>query len=160
MRRLLTAAALPAVLAVTVGCGAAHGSAASTSAQRSPAALGVSSGQPVSPTPAPTSPAPVRWLPLLTARQLAADDLLPRNWTLVRLTHGGTVAEIRYHIGGCLPQPKGVLVTQSSTAVTLSLEAPHLNVAADCAPELATARAQVHIPALAGRALRHAPPTG
>jgi hypothetical protein len=152
-------AALAAVLAVTVGCGAAHSSAA-TSAESSPATPGLSTGQPIPATPIPTSPARMRWLPVLRGRQLAADDLLPRNWTLIRLTHGGTVAEIRYHIGGCLPQPKGVLVSQSRTAVMLSLEAPRPSVAADCAPVLAAARAQVHIPALAGRTLRHAPPTG
>jgi hypothetical protein len=159
MRRLLTVAALPAVLAVTASCGAAHGPAAAPSARRSSAAVGVSSGQPVSPVPSHTSPAPMRWLPLLSARQAAADDLLPRNWALVRITHGGTVAEIRYHIGGCLPQPKGVLVTQTPTAVTLALVAPRPSVAADCAPVLDSATAQVHIPALAGRTLRHAPPT-
>ena len=63
---------------------------------------------------------------------------------------------IRYPVGGCLPQPKGVLVTQSPTAVTLSLEAPHPSLAADCAPMVGTETAQVHVPGLAGRTFHHA----
>jgi hypothetical protein len=75
----------------------------------------------------------------------------------VRLTQGGTVAEIRYRIGGCLPPPKGVLVSQSDSAVMLSLEAPQLKLAADCAQVGGAETALVHIPALGNRALRHAP---
>ncbi|MBV9855543.1 MAG: hypothetical protein JOY82_13675 [Streptosporangiaceae bacterium] len=104
------------------------------------------------------SPAPVvreEWLPVLSAGQVAAGHLLPRNWTLLRLGQGGTAAEIRYPYGGCLPKPEGVLLTQSGGAVLMSLEAPRPSLAADCAPVVATEAAWVHIPALAGRVLRH-----
>ena len=151
MKRLLIAVAVPAV---TVGCGAAHGLAA---AHGSPAGPGVASARATPPAHSHGPPVRKGWLPLLSARQVAAGHLLPRGWMLLRLTHGGTVAEIRYHFGGCLPQPNGVLVTQSHTAVTLTLEAPRSTLAADCAPVVATEAAWIHIPALAGRTLRHPP---
>lgn len=153
MKRWLIAAVLAAVLAVTVGCGTAHDPAAT---QGSPGAPGVSSGRPGHPAPSRAPLVRKGWLPRLSARQVAAGHLLPRKWTLLRLTQGGTVAEIRYHVGGCLPQPKGVLVTQSATAVTLSLEATRPSLATDCAPTVGTETARVHVPGLAGRTFHHA----
>ena len=154
MKRFLIGEMIAAVLAVA-GCGMAHSPASTT--MGSPGAPGVSSVRPTHSTPTRAPLVRKKWLPVLSARRVAVGHLLPQKWMLLRLTQAGTVAEIGYSFGGCLPQPKGVLVTQSATAVTLSLEAPRPRLAADCAPVLADEVAQVRIPALAGRTLRHPP---
>jgi hypothetical protein len=136
------------------GCGSVHGASA---AQSGLTGAGVASGKPGHSASSHSVPASARWLPALTRPKVARGQLLPRKWTLVRLTDDGRVAEIRFRFGACLPRPKGVLETQSSTAVILRLEAPQPRLAALCATKGTLETAWVHIPALAGRELRHAP---
>lgn len=141
------------------GCGALQGSPAaqgSASIHGATSAAGVSGSHPARATASPAPRAGNLWLPVLTSRQVADGHLLPQKWTLLRLAQGGTAAEISYDFGGCLATPKGVLVSQSSTTVTMSLEAPSPPLAADCAPVVAVQVAWVHLPALGGRTLQHA----
>jgi hypothetical protein len=156
MKRFLAAAAVAAGLAAALaGCGVAQSPAtAAGAASGSPSAAGTSSGRPGHVAPSPRPPAGKRWLPVVTARQVRADHLLPQNWKLLRVAPGGTAVEISYFFGPCLGDPAGVLVSESGGAVTLSLEAPSPSVAGDCAPVVATRAAWVRIPALDGRALR------
>lgn len=144
MKRSMFAGAVAALavagLAVA-GCGTAHanGSAASGTKAGSLAAAHQLKG----------------YLPALTAQQVTAGHLVSRPWTLVHLSNG--VAQIKYSYGGCTPAPKGVLVTQSGSAVTMSLEAPRLKPGTVCAPNLVVATARVSLPGLAGHTLQHAP---
>jgi hypothetical protein len=145
MKRLLIGAVMAAVLAVA-GCGVAQGSAAH----------GTGGGGAAHNRGSHAASAGKNALPVLTASQVAAGHLVSRPWTLVRITHGGTVAEIRYSFGGCQPRPRGVLVTQSPASVTLALEAPRLPPGTVCTPDLRVATAQVHLPALTSQELHHA----
>jgi hypothetical protein len=159
MKRLLAGPLMAVALGVTgvfavTACGTAHGV---TSAQNGPAVAGVSSAKPGDSAPSHSGPASPRWLPVLSTRQVARGNLLPRKWTLVRLTDGGRVAEIKFPFGACLPLPKGVVVTQSATGLVLRLEAPQPRLAAYCASKGTVETARVHIPPLAGRQLQHAP---
>lgn len=117
----------------------------------------MASGNPGHSMSSHSGPGASHWLPALSKRQVARGDLSPRKWSLVRVTDGGTAAEIRFPFGACLPRPKGVVVTGSHTAVVLQLVAPQPKLAAYCASKGTTETALVHIPALAGRALRPAP---
>ncbi|MGH3159365.1 MAG: hypothetical protein ACRDNF_22715 [Streptosporangiaceae bacterium] len=87
-------------------------------------------------------------------RQVATDHLLPQKWKLLGVTQGRTAVEIGYFYGPCLAKPKGVLVSESGSTVKLSLEAPNLPLAADCAPVITKQTAWVHIPALYSLTLR------
>ena len=97
---------------------------------------------------------PKGYLPALSAQQVAAGHLVSRPWTLVGVSHG--VAQIKYSYGGCTPRPKGVLVTQTGSAITMSLEAPRLKPGTVCAPNLVVTTARVNLPGLAGHTLQHA----
>lgn len=137
------------VIGVTVavlslaGCGVAHaaGGGHSGSASRAVAGRAVPKG----------------YLPVLTARQVAGGHLVSRPWALVRLTQRATVAEIRYSFGGCQPRPRGVMVTESVSAVTLTLAGPAVRAGSACTPDLIVGTARVQIPSLGSRVLRHAP---
>jgi hypothetical protein len=147
-----TAAGGLAVVATVAGCGAAQSSATATgSAVGRPSAAGASSGRPAHFGPSPKRSAGRRWLPVLTARKVAADHLLSQKWKLLRVAQGGTAVEISYFFGPCLAPPKGVLIVESGSTVTLSLEAPNPRLAADCAPVVSTQAAWVRIPVLHGR---------
>jgi hypothetical protein len=159
MKRLLAGPLMAVAFGVTgvfavAACGSVHGGSA---AQSGLTGAGVASGKPGLSMSSHSGPASPRWLPVLTARQAARGHLLPRKWTLVRLTDGGRAAEIRYPFGACLPRPKGVLETESPSAVTLRLEAAQPRLAAYCATKGTVETAWVHIPPLAGRDLRPAP---
>jgi hypothetical protein len=143
MKRLTIAGA--ALLAVTglavAGCGTARANAPAASGSK-PGALAAAH-------------LPKGYLPELTAQQVAAGHLVSRPWTLVSTAHG--VAQIKYSYGGCTPRHKGVLVTRSGSAITMSLEAPRLKAGTVCAPNLAVATSRVSLPSLAGHSLQHAP---
>lgn len=137
------------------GCGAAQSSAkAAGPASGSPTAAGTSGGPQRHLKLSPRPSAERRWLPVLTAREVAADHLLPQKWKLLRVAQEGTAVEISYFSGPCLAHPKGVLIAESGSTLTLSLEAPNPRLAADCAPAVATQAAWVRIPVLDGRTLR------
>jgi hypothetical protein len=159
MKRLLAGPLMAVAIGVTgvfavAGCGSVHGASA---AQSGLTGAGMASGKPGHSMSSPPGPASHRWLPALTGRQVARGHLLPRKWALVRLADGGRAAEISFRFGACLPHPKGVVETQSGTAVTLGVEAPQPRLAAFCATKGTVETAWVHLPALAGRELRHAP---
>jgi hypothetical protein len=159
MKRFRAARAVGAglvVVAMLAGCGSAQGSASAAGpAVGSPEAAGTSGGRPAHVTPPSEPSARKQWLPVLTARLVAADHLLPQRWKLLRVAQGSTAVEISYFSGPCLADPKGVLIVESGSAVTLSLEAPNPRLAADCAPDsVATQTAWVRTPVLHGRTLR------
>jgi len=142
MKRLMIAGAV-ALLAVA-GCGTAHAHG------NTPAASGSKSGK------LAAANLPKGYLPALTVQQVAAGHLVSRAWTLVRTSHGGTVAQIKYSYGGCTPRPKGVLVTRTGSKITMSLEAPRLKTGTVCAPNLVVTTSSVSLPGLAGNTLQHA----
>jgi hypothetical protein len=142
MKRLMIAGAV-ALLAVA-GCGTAHAHGNAS------AGTGSKSGK------LAVANLPKGYLPALTTQQVEAGHLVSRPWTLVGMSHNGTVAQIKYSYGGCTPRPKGVLVTRSGPNVTLSLEAPRLKPGTICAPNLVVGTASVMLPGIAGHTLQHA----